>query len=182
MAQDYRQGYGGRSDHGREGGRDHGRRGRFFDFGRDRDRDREREQGDRYQTGSDRDRYRTGGERRYQSDWGEGSSERGYSGDRSYSAGGYPEEFGYRRESGRGREGRENLGGRESQYGRGGQFSGEQYRGDYQSARMQRWRDRGEEDEGGERHAASLSLPHVKVPREPLSRGSNRRRRVPRRS
>lgn len=144
MAQDYRQGYGGRSEYGRERGRDHGRRGKFFDFGRERSRSeqdygrgeemRGGERGERYQTGTERDRYRTGGERRYQSDWDEGSAERGYSGDRSYSAGGYPEEFGYRRDYGRGRE-----------------FSGEQYRGDYdEGERMQRWRDRGEREEGGD--------------------------------
>jgi hypothetical protein len=126
MAQDYRQGYGGRSDYGREKGRDQGRRGRFFDFGRERS--------ERHPTGTDRDRYRTGGEQRYRSDWDEGSSERGYSGDRTYSAGGYPEEFGYRRERDYGRE-----------------FSGEHYRGDYdEGTRMQRWRDRGEGEEGGD--------------------------------
>jgi osmotically-inducible protein OsmY len=144
MAQDYRQGYRGHSDYGREGGRDHGRRGKFFDFGRERSRSQQDygrgdemrggERSERYQTGADRDRYRTGGERRYQSDWDEASSERGYSGDRSYSAGGYPEEFGYRRD-----------------YGGGPEFSGEQYRGDYdEGSRMQRWRDRGESEEGGD--------------------------------
>ena len=102
----------------RHGGWFKGREGGRSRSGRGDDQQRWGERGERWQTGSDRDRYETGDERRYQAEWDEGSSERGYSGDRSYSASGYPEEFGYRRETGRdyGRDlGRE----REGYYGRG---------------------------------------------------------------